>query len=330
MDFYHLNLKHCNVNAEMIINASKFHGAKDLRLNINEIPELPSETHSFFQLPVYKVQLPSGVEFKYRQTGHGPDVLLVHGLWTTSYTFRSLIGHLAGSCHLVLPELIDYDSLPSGDGQDFTPSYIASLIAGICEALGLQKPILVGHEESGLAAMEMALQDPGLISGALAISPRTSSSMGSRISAWWRSRSDAAAWARSAFSQPIKAALGMLNYADSAVVSRQELRVLAKGWSTLPMAAYRARVLAATMSRDYPRATMDLLSAMAESGKSLDVPLRLVYGDMDSNAPASHGEAIISLLPGTELLVAEGCGTAAQIERPRWTAEVITNSLQDR
>ena len=290
---------------------------------MNDIPELPSEPHSFFLSPVHDVQLSSGEKLKYREEGSGPDIILVHGLWTTSYTFRSLMTSLSGSYHVIVPELVDYEDLPSKYERAFTPADTAQLIKDLSLSLDLKSPLVVGHEESGLAAIEMALEHPELISGVISISPRTSSSMGTRISGWWRARSEASAWAKSAFSQPFKAALGMLNYSDPTVVSRQELRVLAKGWSTLPHAAQRAKILASTMSQDYVKSTMAKLEALAESGKSLDVPLKLIYGDMDSNAPVSHGEAIISLLPGTELLVAQGCGTAAQIERPRWTAEVI-------
>lgn len=304
------------------------------RLRLEQIQELPSEEHPFFLLPEKRVVLNldgSRTPFKlsYREAGSGRPVLLLHGLWTSAYTFRSLISPLSGRCRLIMPELVD----PQGENLlpelDYRPQRLADLILAVGDALKLEKPLVVAHAESALAGLWLALRHPRSMSALVALG------MSIQLPVWlkfkrWLLGPDRIMekWANRAFQKPQMAALGMIDYADPAVICRQEIRLLSRYWSTWPGAKTKARILSDTLNSAYRQEVMQTLSEHLQSGKDFPVPLKLVYGDSDRRAPVDHGRRLNRLIPGSELLIAENSAGMMQVERPEWLAAVIASAAQ--
>jgi pimeloyl-ACP methyl ester carboxylesterase len=294
-----------------------------LNLKLADIPELPSESHPYCLLPVRRVAPTPELSLDYRQAGQGDPVLLLPGLWTTSFTFRGLIEPLQETHRLLFPDLLD----PSGKNQlpddDYGPAALAASTLRLMDALELDRVCLVGHAEQGLAGLELAMSHPDRLAALVVIGTCIKLPTSARLAGWWRSRSDAAGWAKAGFAQPDRAAMAMLDYADPAVISRQEIRHLAAAWTSLPGARARARILAQTLTGDYPKATMERLEAHMAEGHGIDLPLELVYGKLDHKATPKQGQDLNRLMPGSELLVAEHSGGTVQVESPRWTAQII-------
>ncbi len=300
-----------------------------MRLRPSDIPELPSERHSFHLLPARRLELANGFELTCRQAGTGTPILLLHGLWTSAYTFRSLVDPLAESFRLILPELIDPTGRHLLPDADYRPERLADLAICICDRLELPRVVLVGHAECGLAGLDLAIRCPERLIALVALGPSLRVPVSARLAGWWRGRNGAARWARAGFARPDRAALAMLNhldYADTAVVSRQELRELARAWTTLPGALTLARILAQTRKASYPQGVMERLQAHMASGRGFEVPLRLVFGQADRKAPPEHGQWLNRLIPGSELLVAERSSGVVQVENPRWTEHIIASA----
>jgi pimeloyl-ACP methyl ester carboxylesterase len=135
-------------------------------------------------------------------------------------------------------------------------------------------------------------------------------------------------WANRGFQKPQIAAAGMIDYADPAVICRQEIRLLAHYWSTWPGARARAKILSETLTSAYRQEVMRTLSDHFQTGNPFPVPLKLVYGDSDRRAPLEHGRRLNRLIPGSELLVAEHSAGMMQVERPEWLASVIASAAQ--
>jgi pimeloyl-ACP methyl ester carboxylesterase len=135
-------------------------------------------------------------------------------------------------------------------------------------------------------------------------------------------------WANKGFRQPQMAAVGMIDYADPAVICRQEIRLLSRYWSTWPGAKITAKILSETMTSAYRQEVMKSLAEHLQAGKPFPVPLKLVYGDSDRRAPPEHGRKLNRLITGSELLVAEHSAGMMQVERPEWLASVIASAAQ--
>jgi pimeloyl-ACP methyl ester carboxylesterase len=304
------------------------------RLRLEQVQELPSEEHSFFLLPERRkaVNLPesrTSLEISYREVGSGKPLLLLHGLWTSAYTFRSLIRLLSGQHRLIMPELVDPEGVHLLPDLDYRPARLADLVLAIGAALKLEKPVVVAHAESALAGMWLALRHPGYMSTLVTLG------MAIQLPAFlkfkrWLVGSDRIMerWANRGFQKPQMAAIGMIDYADPAVICRQEIRLLSRFWSTWPAAKTRAKILSETLNSAYRLEIMRMLSEHLQTGCAFSVPLKLVYGDSDRRAPLEHGKRLNRLIPGSELLVAEHSAGMMQVERPKWLASVIASAAQ--
>jgi len=301
--------------------------------SLDTLPELPSEAHPYFTLPARGLDLPAlpgggPRRVAYRELGAGRPVLLLHGLWTTGFTFRGLFARLAAAgCRAIAPELTPADGEPLLPADDASPERLAELVADLIQALGLVTPTVVGHAELGLAGLRLALDRPQSVGTLIALGACTQLPAGARLRGFWLNRAGGAErWARRAFGDPTRAALDMPAYADPAVLSRQELRLLARGWASLPAARARARRLAQTLAPAYRRGVLAALQALAASGAGFPAALKLVHGERDPLAPPAQGLRLTQLLPGAELFVAERAGGAPQVELPEWTARIIAGA----
>ncbi|HEX3736379.1 MAG TPA: alpha/beta hydrolase [Solirubrobacterales bacterium] len=119
-----------------------------------------------FEGPVHKLPV-DGIEIGYRQFGHGPDLLMVQGdtapmsLWMT-YLLRPLAQHF---------RVTIFDNRGVGYTTDdlsrpITVPLMARDTGELIEALGLQKPTLVGWSMGGEIGVTLAEQKPALL-GAL-------------------------------------------------------------------------------------------------------------------------------------------------------------------
>jgi len=115
-----------------------------------------------------------GARLHYVEQGQGPAILMVHGLggqlrnFTYALTDRLAIDHRViavdrpGSGHSVAAPGLH----PDLAGQ-------AALIVGVIDALGLDRPLLVGHSLGGAIALAVALDHPEKIAGIALIAPLT-------------------------------------------------------------------------------------------------------------------------------------------------------------
>ena len=123
--------------------------------------------------------------------------------------------------------------------------------------------------------------------------------------------------------QPIQAAMAMIDYKDTTVTSRQEIRRLARRFTSLPSARAAVRIQAMTRLPAYRQEIAAELLARTEKPAAYPVPLGIVVGQADRLATPAQGERLNRLFPGSELLVAENSSGAVQVERHKWLADAI-------
>jgi pimeloyl-ACP methyl ester carboxylesterase len=106
-----------------------------------------------------------GSEISYEMAGAGPPIALIHGLGGSKRIWSRLAGELAES-HTV----VAYDLRGSGGTVDVGPGKELSLtvwaddLRGLLGALGVQRPVLVGHSLGASIALKYALSWPADVS----------------------------------------------------------------------------------------------------------------------------------------------------------------------
>ncbi|HUA29933.1 MAG TPA: alpha/beta hydrolase [Streptosporangiaceae bacterium] len=104
-------------------------------------------------------------EISYLDVGTGPVALFVHGVGTSSYLWRNVIGAVAGrGRRCVALDLPLHGRTPVHPGQDLSVAALASMLEDFCDALGLTGIDLVGNDTGGAIAQVFAARHPGRLS----------------------------------------------------------------------------------------------------------------------------------------------------------------------
>ena len=95
--------------------------------------------------------------------GPGRVALFVHGLGTSSYLWRHVIGQLDGQRRCVAVDLPLHGQTPAAADQDFTLPGFARFLAEVCEGLELTDIDLVANDTGGAISQVFATGHPELL-----------------------------------------------------------------------------------------------------------------------------------------------------------------------
>jgi pimeloyl-ACP methyl ester carboxylesterase len=88
--------------------------------------------------------------------GPGRAALFVHGVGTSSYLWRNVIGQLGGQRRCVAVDLPSHGQTPAAADQDFSLPGLARFVADFCDALELTDVDLVANDTGGAVAQVFA------------------------------------------------------------------------------------------------------------------------------------------------------------------------------
>lgn len=118
------------------------------------------------------VETPDGHRIAYAQAGHGPDLVLIHGaLLALEDIWLGPMSALARHFRLIA-----FDRPGHGDSTrarlvDASPWRQAEILGDAMRALGLRRPIVIGHSFGAAVALSLAMSRPEEIAGAVALAP---------------------------------------------------------------------------------------------------------------------------------------------------------------
>jgi pimeloyl-ACP methyl ester carboxylesterase len=235
-----------------------------------------------------------GHRLHYRIGGHGPLLVLVHGITNSSATWQPVLATLGQRFTVIAPDLLGHGDSAKPRG-DYSLGANASLLRDFMLALGHERATLVGHSLGGGIAMQMAYQLPGaeLVLPLLASEPLVNA--GTKIGGWI---------------DRIGVRVG------------SDLAAMAAGFASLQdIEARRAFVHTA-------RAVIDVGGQRVNATDKLylaeAVPTLILWGDRDPIIPARHGIRAHELMPGSRLRIFAGAGHFPHHDDPVGFAAAIT------
>lgn len=105
-----------------------------------------------------------GNKIFYRQAGlkTSPAILLLHGFPTSSHMFRNLIPELAGSYHVVAPDLPGFGFSDAPDRRQFpyTFDHLAATMSRFAETIGLEHYAIYVFDYGAPVGLRLALAHP--------------------------------------------------------------------------------------------------------------------------------------------------------------------------
>jgi len=268
-----------------------------------------------------------GVRIHYLDEGSGPPLLLIHGLAGQMRHFTySLLDRLKGDYRVVILDR-------PGSGYSTRPpqasaaiSAQARAIASFAKALGLERPLVVGHSLGGAIALSLALDHPEQVGGLALIAPATHPQ--EHVSPVFRAlviRSALLRWLVAwTFATPLSIRNGALALKIAFGPEPVPADFATRGGGLLTL---RPRSFIGA-SRDLV-AVVDDFDAMPARYQGLTVPVGILFGASDRILdPAAHGEALANKLPGADFELIEGGGHMIPMTAAERSAKFIARMAQ--
>ena len=267
-----------------------------------------------------------GQPVSYHRLGDGPALVLVHGITSSSRTWRSVMHGLAKEHTVIEPDLLGHGRSAKPRG-DYSLGAYASGIRDLLAVLEVPRATVVGHSLGGGIAMQFAYQFPERLDRLVLVD---SGGLGEEVSMALRAATlPGAEVVLPLLFGPLPRRAGR---AIGSVLSRFGLRAsantrgLAEGLESLGSAdARRAFVHTA-------RGVIDPLGQRVDARDRLylsrDVPTMLIWGDRDRIIPVHHGRGAHELMPHSRFEVLEGAGHFPFNDDPSWFVDVVTDFIR--
>ncbi|RZL79048.1 MAG: alpha/beta hydrolase [Sphingomonas sp.] len=134
-------------------------------------PILPALTRGPAMTPARRTST-NGIELAVRDVGAGPAVVLLHGFPGLSYSWRHQVPALVSAGYrVIVPDLRGYgDSDAPDDVEAYDIVQLTNDLAGLLDALSVDRAIFMGHDWGGLLAWQMPLFHPRRVAGVVSVS----------------------------------------------------------------------------------------------------------------------------------------------------------------
>ena len=270
-----------------------------------EVAEVAQAPHQQTQQEWQQVSDVEGIGFI--SEGEGVPILFLHGIGGAARQFAPQLQHFGRTMRAVAWDMPGYGV--SAPLPLVTMEALAGSLAGFIRALGLDRPVLVGHSLGGMVAQVLLARAPH-VARALVLA-QTSAAFGGRDPAW-------AAQFVSDRLGPLDAGHSMRDLAAGMVAGMvgpgadpAGVALAVDCIGATPDSTYRDTVLAMP--------GFDMREALGR----VAVPTLVLAGSVDENAPAGGMRRMAERIPGSSYVELEGVGHLAHLEQPgRFNAAV--------
>ena len=235
----------------------------------------------------------------YRRMGEGPPIVLIHGITSSSRTWRSVMPALAEHYTVIAPDLLGHGRSAKPRG-DYSLGAYASGVRDLLLALDIPRANVVGHSLGGGIAMQFAYQFPERVDRLVLVD---SGGLGTEVNLALRAATlPGSEWVLPLLCAPVlrDAAIAIgrvvegLGYEPSA-----DLRGVSEGFFSLGEDGARRAFLHTARSVIDPGGQK--IDARDRLYLAAEIPSMIVWGEQDRVIPVEHGVRAHELMPGSRM-----------------------------
>lgn len=268
------------------------------------------------------------IRVHYRTYGNGPPLLLVHGLMTSSYSWRYLIESLGQHYTLVIPDLPGHGRTEVSLDRSFRAEDFSIWLGEFQEALGLKGCPTVGNSLGGYIAMRHALETPQAFSALVNIHSPARAEFRYRLLQWGLAVPGTQAllgrWVRG---NPEKWAHQNTHYYDETLKSLEEAREYGMPLKSEAGSRTFAKVMSQVLDPNDLEAFGETLSERKRRGLGFPCPLKLLYATEDPLVAPENGKLLKELIPDAELTWLEKTSHFMHVDSPERVAPLLLEFL---
>jgi pimeloyl-ACP methyl ester carboxylesterase len=260
--------------------------------------------------------------FSTLEAGTGDPVLMLHGLGGTKASFLPTVAALAPAFRTIAVDLLGFGDSDKPLGASYNPEFQARGVAGLLDALELERAHFIGHSMGGRIALELGFEHSRRTIGLVLMTPAM---------AWLGERR----WAP--YLRWIRPELGLIQIAPRPIVEAVMRRLIPgseTSWGasaidefvrTYTTARGRAALYAAARNiyLDEPHGARGFWTKL----RGLSPESLFIWGRHDRLVPTGFVKHVEQALPAARHVEIE-CGHLPQIERPRETHAAIERFLR--
>lgn len=253
--------------------------------------------------------------------GHGPDVLLLHGLGGTRASFFATAAALSQRYRVHAPDLPGFGSSSKPARAGYNARWYAETMLSFMDAEGIAQTHVVGNSMGGRIAIEMGLIEPERIRSLALLCP-------------------AVAWIKRGFHplvRLLRPEFGLLPhgftrktvanqfwslFCDQDLIDPEVAELMVDEFRRIYQSAGARLAFLASARNIYleaPYGRHGFYPRLAE----LRPPALFVWGTHDGLIPAAFGRHVAKWLPGAEQVTIPSCGHVPQVERAEEVNELL-------
>jgi pimeloyl-ACP methyl ester carboxylesterase len=253
--------------------------------------------------------------------GHGPDVLLLHGLGGTRASLFETAAALGQRYRVHAPDLPGFGSSSKPARAPYNARWYAETMLSFMDAQDISHAHVVGNSMGGRIAIEMGLMEPERIRSLGLLCP-------------------AVAWVKRGFHplvRLLRPEFGLLPHGfsrntvasqfwslfyDRDLVDPEVGELMVDEFRRIYQSAGARLAFLASARNIYleaPYGRHGFYPRLAE----LRPPAMFIWGSHDGLVPAAFGRHVRKWLPSAEQVTIQGCGHVPQVERPEETNDLL-------
>lgn len=282
-----------------------------------DLPERPVRPHGWFVIPERTLAMRSApfgeLEIAYRVLGNdaSPPLLLLHGLMTSSYSWRYVAHELAKSFRVYVPDL-------PGSGRSSKPvatysaSNYATWIREFVDALGIRGCACIGNSLGGYLSMRTVLSDPTIFRALIDLhSPGIVELRLRALNAAMKIPGLRRAFAWFVRGRARRFAHANVHYFHESLKSLEEAEEYGAPLATVDGSRAFANILGDVLD---PRELTDFKAQLERA--PFPIPLLFLYARKDPMVPAWIGPALHALVPAAKFSWIEDSSHFAHVDTP--------------
>ena len=268
-----------------------------------------------------------GHRVNFNIAGHGPPVVLIHGVAGRAGQWDQIVQLLAESHTVVAPDLLGHGDSAKPRG-DYSLGAHASGIRDLLVGLDIERASVVGHSLGGGIAMQFAYQFPERCERLVLVS---SGGLGEDVHPLLR----AATLPGSELVLPLLAHARVLNVASLipralgliGLRARPDLAEMAQGYRSLSNAEARSAFIHTLRGVIDP--TGQRVNASDRLYLASTIPSLLIWGRRDRIIPIEHAQPAHEGMPGSALEVFDDAGHFPHLDDPLRFARTLEDFFEE-
>ena len=294
-------------------------------MKYNDLPETPIRPHTYFDLESIEATVKhpdrkAEINIHCKVTGNGRPLLLIHGLMTSSYSFRYVISELAKKYRVFVPDLPGAGRSQTPLDLSMSPQSVAKFLNALVYSLQIEKPYVIGNSLGGYQALWLATLCPASLRRLIVIhAPGFFQLQNFALRFLLASPVGRALFRRLISWDPEGFVARNIHYYDSTTMSREEAREYSSIFHDRARTDLFIRIFRESFN---PRYMRELVKRLKPDRLSL-APTRLFWAKRDVLIPASFAHRYQKLLPFAEIIWFDHAGHFVQVDDPGRTVKEI-------